>query len=203
DGDLAGWQRYYSQAEQVWGAGSPGPGSWWYSGAASGALVAAARNGTALDPDAARIARRVRRRLVLADRVRPAVTVDRPMIGLAALGLAVWLLAPERRPDAALRAVAQEILALAHAVGARQNFPSLSWGTVTALVLGWHPDLDLTGACRRAGRLTMVERGGAAGRAGQVGADRPGPASLLRALIGSLTTCACRSARSEGRTPRR
>ncbi|WP_051238171.1 ATP-binding protein [Acidipropionibacterium jensenii] len=203
DGDLAGWQRYYSQAEQVWGAGSPGPGSWWYSGAASGALVAAARNGTAPDPDAARIARRVRRRLVLADRVRPAVTVDRPMIGLAALGLAVWLLAPERRPDAALRAVAQEILALAHAVGARQNFPSLSWGTVTALVLGWHPDLDLTGACRRAGRLTMVERGGAAGRAGQVGADRPGPASLLRALIGSLTTCACRSARSEGRTPRR
>lgn len=158
DGDLARWQQLYTQAEQVWGPASVGAGSWWYYGAAGGVLVASARNNTALAPETARIARRIRRRLVLADRVRPAVAVDRPMSGLAALGLGVWLLAPERGDDPGLRAVAQEILALAHAVGARQNFPSLSWAAVTGLVLGWHPDLDLTGALRRAGELAMPVR---------------------------------------------
>lgn len=159
EGDLARWKEQYVRAERVWGSASVGSGSWWYYGAASGVLVSSAATSTAQEAEVRRIARRVRRRLILSDRLRPAGMIDRPMTGLAALGLAVWLLAPEREEDSQLRRTAQEMLVLAHAVGARQDFPSLSRARIADLVEGWYPDIDLAAAARRTEEMTMAERG--------------------------------------------
>ncbi|MCI1747371.1 MAG: hypothetical protein LKI24_04230 [Acidipropionibacterium sp.] len=158
EGDPARWRQEYLRAERALGSTSAGAGSWWFYGAASGVLVSSAATGAAQDPEVRRIARKVRRRLILSHCVWPAGMVDRPMSGLTAVGLAVWLLAPECEEDVRLRGTALEILGLARGIGARQDFLSLSWPRISDLVEGWHPDLDLAGAVGRAGEMTMAER---------------------------------------------
>ncbi|GAB3390868.1 BTAD domain-containing putative transcriptional regulator [Humibacter soli] len=119
-------ERLYAIAEQVWGD-PPGGFAPWYYGAGAGLLVASVRAGHVNDPRNLRVARRIRSRLLRDHRVRAGM-IDRPITGIAAIGLAVWLLAPEREgADDAQRVIAMELLALGRGIRARQDFPSLSW----------------------------------------------------------------------------
>jgi predicted ATPase/DNA-binding SARP family transcriptional activator len=166
-GDAVEAERRYALAEQVWGDPPSGFAPWYY-GAAAGLLAAAANAGHAGDERILRVARRLRARIRRDERIRVGM-IDRPITGTAAVGLAVWLLAPGRAgdagngadregADAARRDAGLELLALGRGLHGRQDFPSLDWRAVTAEVQREHPELDVAAAWARVEALSMTER---------------------------------------------
>ncbi|MGN6125361.1 MAG: hypothetical protein ACTHON_02255, partial [Humibacter sp.] len=155
-------ERLYAMAEAVWGD-PPGGFAPWYYGAAAGLLVASVRAGHVNDRRNLRVARRIRSRLLRDHRVRAGM-VDRPITGVAAIGLAVWLLAPGREgADDVQRVIAMELLALGRGIRARQDFPSLSWQrAVDELDAGARPGdgaaPDFDAAWARVETLSLGER---------------------------------------------
>ncbi len=157
DGDPAEAERMYARAERAWGDPPRGLAPW-YCSAGAGLLACAVRAGHVNDPRNVLVARRLRSRLLRDYRVRAGM-IDRPNTGAAVLGLAVWLLAPGREPATpAERAKGLELLALGRGMGARQDFPSLSWDLAAAEAAREHPGLDLAGAWARVETLTLEAR---------------------------------------------
>ncbi|MHA7985909.1 ATP-binding protein [Rathayibacter sp. CAU 1779] len=156
-GDLAEAERQYALAERVWGDPPAGFAPWYY-GAGAGLLVASVRAGHVNEPRVTRTAGRMRSRLLRDFRVR-ADGVDLPITGLAALGLGVWLLAPDReRSDAAQRAAGLELIVLGRGVHARQDFPSLAWDRAMEVVRREHPELDADAAWAAVEPLPLTAR---------------------------------------------
>lgn len=158
EGDLAESRRLYGVSESTWGD-PPGGFAPWYYGAAAGYLVASVRTDERDDPRARLVARRIRGRMRRDDRVRSGM-IDRPITGVGAVGLAVWLLATAADdPDAGhWHATGLELLALARGTKARRDFPSLDPERALNDVRGEHPELDVDAAIRKVDALTLDER---------------------------------------------
>ncbi|GAB3611597.1 BTAD domain-containing putative transcriptional regulator [Humibacter ginsengiterrae] len=158
EGDLAESRRLYDVAERMWGDPPAGLAPWYY-GAAAGYLVASVRCGGVDDPRIRLVARRIRSRMRRDDRVRSGM-IDVPITGVAAVGLAVWLLAtPDEEPGARhWRATGLELLALARGISARRDFPSIDPERALDDVRSRHPELDVDAAIRQVDALTLDER---------------------------------------------
>jgi predicted ATPase/DNA-binding SARP family transcriptional activator len=155
--ELAEAERLYAAAEQTWGDPPAGFAPWYY-GAAAGLLAVSARAGHVDDPRNLRVARRIRSRLRRDRRMREGM-IDLPITGVAAVGLAVWLLAPERDgADAFSDAAGLELLMLARGIHARRDFPSLDPERAILDVRREHPGLDVDAAAAAVDALTLAER---------------------------------------------
>ena len=113
------------------------------------------RVGDIADPRLMQIVRRMRIRLLRDHRVRTGM-VDRPITGVAAIGLGVWLLAPGRSGAGAAQLNAgAELIALGRAIHARRDFPSLRWEQAVAEAERAHHQLDVAAALAKADTLTL------------------------------------------------
>jgi predicted ATPase/DNA-binding SARP family transcriptional activator len=156
-GDWQEAERQYAAAAQVWGDPPSGFAPWFY-GSGAGLLTASVRAGHVNDPRSTRVAKRMRSRALRDFRVR-AGSVDLPITGLAALGLGVWLLAPEREgADAAQHAAGLELFALGRGLHARQDFPSMNWQRTAEEVRAQHPELDVDAAWANVEALSLTQR---------------------------------------------
>lgn len=91
----------------------------WHGIVIAAMLSAGILDGSLSEPELADCARRLRIRAIVMDRARPAGIVDRPILGVHALGLSAWLI---RRPESCARGV--ELLTLAEALHSRQDLPN-------------------------------------------------------------------------------
>jgi predicted ATPase/DNA-binding SARP family transcriptional activator len=97
----------------------------WFFMVSSACIVMSVRAGT---PGATtKLVRKSRTRLIVTHRMRP-THMDKPVMGAAILGPAVWLIDPNRNPSDTDIATGLELLILSRALGGRQDLPSL-WGS--------------------------------------------------------------------------
>ncbi|GAB3615515.1 BTAD domain-containing putative transcriptional regulator [Okibacterium endophyticum] len=130
----------------------------WSLSVASAFIVVSVRAGATNDQETRDEARRLRTQILVSHRMRSQYS-DRPVLGSAVLGLALWLLAPDR-VDAtdADHTIGIELLALSHALSGREDLPSLNWERARTEIAATHPHADIAAACARAETLTMDER---------------------------------------------
>jgi len=134
------------------------PGAPWFHAIGAGAIAVAVRAGLADDPHTVTDVRKLRLRLLVSRRSRPK-NIDHPITGTGLLGLAIWLLAPDRS-TAGDRDVELgiELLALAHGLSSRQDFPATNWQRAADEATSTHGDAALSHALARVDALDMDAR---------------------------------------------
>ena len=156
-GDIDGARRLYARARDVYREikqrGAP-----WSLTVASAYLAVSLRAGATNDEVTREEAHRLRTQILVAHRIRPTFS-DRPVLGSAVLGIALWLLAPDRTDTTdSGRAAGSELLVLSHALHGREDLPSLNWQRARDDVAAAYPEVDTDALLAQADALSMAER---------------------------------------------
>jgi tetratricopeptide (TPR) repeat protein len=150
-------RRLFARARDVYQE-SRRRGAPWSLTVTSGYIVTSVRAGEANDPETIASLRKLRTQIFVGRRIRPQFS-DRPVLGSAVLGVAVWLLAPGRTgATEAEHAAGFELLILAHALAGREDLPTLNWAVARAEVELAYPGTDLDTLADAVHTLTMDER---------------------------------------------
>lgn len=160
-GDIDEARRLYARARDVFRdvrqRGAP-----WSLTVTSAYVAISVRAGAPNEPQTRTICRRLRTQILVSHRLR-ATYSDRPVLGSGLLGLALWLLAPDRTGTTeAEREIGLELLVLSHALAGREDMPTLNWERARRETAASYPNADIDGALGHACALTMDERTGRA-----------------------------------------
>jgi predicted ATPase/DNA-binding SARP family transcriptional activator len=157
EGDLIRARQLYAQARDVFDETKNRRAPW--SITVTSAFVATSiRAGATNDLATLTSVRRLRIQVLVSQRMRSGYS-DRPVLGSGLLGIALWILAPDRSgATAAEREAGVELLALSRALSGREDMPALNWERASRETLAWYRDADIGAAPSRACALTMDDR---------------------------------------------
>jgi predicted ATPase/DNA-binding SARP family transcriptional activator len=156
-GDIDEARRLYARAREVFREVTQRAAPWALT-VASAYVAISVRAGATNEPETMANARRLRTQILVSHRLRAKYS-DRPVLGSGLLGLALWILAPDRTgATEAERDIGRELLVLSHALAGREDMPTLHWERARRETAAAYPNDDIDGALARACTLTMDER---------------------------------------------